>query len=61
MLTNIYRRVKIKASGGFIVKYTIRQKGNKYYKKLKPSWAEMVAGLIVALAIIYIVFEVIRG
>ena len=43
------------------MKYTIRKKGEKYYKKFKPCGAEMVAGVIVALAIIYIVFEVIRG
>lgn len=43
------------------MKYTIRQKGEKYYKKFNPNWGDMVAGLIVALAIIYIVFEVIRG
>lgn len=43
------------------MKYTIRKKGEKYYKKFKPCGADMVAGLIVALAIIYIVSEVIRG
>jgi hypothetical protein len=39
----------------------IRKKGEKYYKKFKPCGGDLVAGLIVALAIIYIVFEVIRG
>ena len=43
------------------MKYTIRQKGEKYFKKFNSNWGDMVAGLIVALAIIYIVFEVIRG
>ena len=44
------------------MKYTIRKKGEKYYKKFKPCGAgDLVAGLIVALAIIYIAFEVIRG
>lgn len=43
------------------MKYTIRQKGEKYFKKYKPCGGDMAAGLIVALAIIYIVFEVIRG
>jgi hypothetical protein len=43
------------------MKYTIRKKGEKYYKKFKPCGGDLVAGLIVALAIIYIVFEVIRG
>lgn len=43
------------------MKYTIKQKGEKYYKKYKPFLGDLVAGLIVALAIIYIVFEVIRG
>ena len=43
------------------MKYTIRQKEGKHYKKFKPCGADLVAGLIVALAIIYIVFEVIRG
>ena len=39
----------------------IRKKEGKYYKKFKPCGVDMVAGLIVALAIIYTVFEVIRG
>jgi hypothetical protein len=43
------------------MKYTIRQKGEKYYKKFKHCGGDLVAGLIVTLAIIYIVFEVIRG
>lgn len=43
------------------MRYTIRKKGEKYYKKFKPCGADLVAGLIVALAIIYTVFEVIRG
>lgn len=43
------------------MKYTIRKKGEKYYKKFNPWWGDMVAGVIVALAIIYIAFEVIRG
>ena len=43
------------------MKYTIRKKGEKYYKKFPPCGADLVAGLIVALAIIYTVFEVIRG
>lgn len=43
------------------MRYTIRKKGEKYYKKFKPCGADLVAGVIVALAIIYIVFEVIRG
>jgi hypothetical protein len=43
------------------MKYTIRKKGEKYYKKFKPCGADLFTGLIVALAIIYIVFEVIRG
>jgi hypothetical protein len=44
-----------------MMKYTIRQKGEKYFKKFKPCGADLAAGLVVALAIIYIVFEVIRG
>ena len=43
------------------MRYTIRKKGEKYYKKFKPCGADLAAGLIVALAIIYTVFEVIRG
>ena len=43
------------------MRYTIRKKGEKYYKKFKPCGADLVAGLIIALAILYIVFEVIRG
>lgn len=43
------------------MRYTIRKKGEKYYKKFKPCGADLVAGLIIALVIIYTVFEVIRG
>ena len=43
------------------MKYTIRKKGEKYYKKFKPTGLDMVAGAVVALAIIYIAFQVIRG
>ena len=43
------------------MKYTIKQKGEKYYKKFKPCGADLIAGLIVALAIVYTAFEVIRG
>lgn len=44
------------------MKYTIKQKGEKYFKKFKPCLGDLVAGLIVALAIIYIFAElVIRG
>jgi hypothetical protein len=43
------------------MRYTIRKKGEKYFKKFKPCGADLAAGLIVALTIIYTVFEVIRG
>ena len=43
------------------MKYTIRQKGEKYYKKFKPAGLDLIAGVLIALAIIYILIEVIRG
>ncbi len=43
------------------MRYAIRKKGEKYYKKFNPCWGDLIAGLIVALVIIYTVFEVIRG
>ena len=43
------------------MKYTIRQKGEKYYKKFKPAGLDLVAGVMIALTIIYILIEVIRG
>ena len=43
------------------MKYTIRQKGDKYYKKFKPAGLDLVAGVMIALTIIYILIEVIRG
>lgn len=43
------------------MKYTIRQEKGKYYKKFKPAGLDLVAGVLIALAIIYIIFEVIRG
>jgi hypothetical protein len=43
------------------MKYTIRQKRGKYYKKFKPAGLDIIAGAIIALTVIYIIFEVIRG
>lgn len=43
------------------MKYTIRQKGEKYYKKLKPCGGDLVVVVLIMLTIIYTVFEVIRG
>ena len=43
------------------MRYTIRKKGEKYYKKFKPCGADLIGWAVVALAIIYILFEVIRG
>ena len=43
------------------MKYTIRQKKGKYYKKLKPAGLDLVAGVMIAITIIYILIEVIRG
>jgi hypothetical protein len=43
------------------MKYTIKQKGEKYFKKFLPFGAELIGWAVVAIAIIYIVFEVIRG
>lgn len=43
------------------MKYTIRQKRGKYYKKFKPAGLDLVAGVMITLTIIYILIEVIRG
>ena len=43
------------------MKYTIRQKGEKYYKKFKPWGGDLVVGVLIMFTIIYTVFEVIRG
>ena len=43
------------------MKHTIRKKGEKYYKKFKPCGADLVVVVLVAITIIYTVFEVIRG
>jgi hypothetical protein len=43
------------------MKYTIKHKRGKYYKKFKPAGLDLVAGVLIALAIIYILIEVIRG
>ena len=43
------------------MKYTIRHKRGKYYKKFKPAGLDIIAVAVVALTIIYILFEVIRG
>ena len=43
------------------MKYTIRQKGKKYYKKFKPAGLDVIAGTVIALTVFYILFEVIRG
>ena len=43
------------------MKYTIRKKGEKYYKKFKPCGADLVVIAILLITWIYIFFEVIRG
>jgi hypothetical protein len=43
------------------MKYTIRHKRGKYYKKFKPAGLDIIAGAVIALTVIYILFEVIRG
>lgn len=43
------------------MKYTIRQKEGKYYKKFKPYGVKMIVVAILLLSWIYILFEVIRG
>jgi hypothetical protein len=43
------------------MKYTIKQKGEKYYKKFKPAGLDIIAGELIVLTVIYIIFEVIRG
>ena len=39
----------------------IRKKEGKYYKKFKPAGLDIIAGALIALTVIYIIFEVIRG
>lgn len=43
------------------MKYTIRKKGEKYYKKFKPCGADLFTGLVIVIVLITIAFEVIRG
>lgn len=43
------------------MKYTIKQKRGKYYKKFKPCGAEWVVMIIIVTTWIYVFFEVIRG
>ena len=43
------------------MRYTIRKKGEKYYKKFKLSGLDVFAGAVVALAVIYIIFQLLRG
>ena len=39
----------------------IKHKRGKYYKKFKPAGLDIIAGALIALTVIYIIFEVIRG
>ena len=44
------------------MKYTIKQKGEKYYKKFKPYGAgDLVTIVLLVITWLYIIFEVIRG
>ena len=43
------------------MKYTIRQKGEKYYKKFKPCGADLVTIVLLVITWLYILLEVIRG
>ncbi len=43
------------------MKYTIGQKGEKYYKKFKPFGADLAIILLLIITWVYILFEVIRG
>lgn len=43
------------------MKYTIRQKEGKHYKKSKPCGAKMIVIAILLFTWVYILFEVIRG
>jgi hypothetical protein len=43
------------------MKYTIKHKKGKYYKKFKPAGLDIIAGAVIALTVFYILFEVIRG
>ena len=44
------------------MKYTIKQKGEKYYKKYKPFGAlEWVTIILVIITWVYVLYEVIKG
>lgn len=44
------------------MKYTIKQKGEKYFKKFKPCGAgDLVVIILLIITWLYILFEVIRG
>lgn len=44
------------------MKYTIKQKGEKYYKKFKPfGVGVLVTTVLLVITWLYILFEVIRG
>jgi hypothetical protein len=43
------------------MRYTIRKKGEKYYKKFKPCGAKMIVIAYLLFTWGYILFEVIRG
>lgn len=42
------------------MKYTIRKKGEKYYKKFKPYGAKIIVIAILLFTWVYILYEVIR-
>ena len=41
--------------------WEIRNKGEKYYKKFKPCGAELFGVIVITLAIIYLIFQLLRG
>ena len=43
------------------MKYTIKQKRGKYFKKFKPCGADLVTIVLLVITWLYILFEVIRG
>ena len=43
------------------MKYAIGQKKGKYFKKYKLSGLDVFAGAVVALAVVYIIFQLLRG
>jgi hypothetical protein len=41
--------------------WEIRKEGEKYYKKFKPCGAELLGVIVTTLAILYLIFQLLRG